>query len=265
MDREPRTGTSSSSWVVTSAVEVMPVGLEQVRRDWTRLGSTEPLWAVCVDPDKRDGGWNDDEFLASGRAEIDPAISRLDELGLAPGRGRVLDFGCGAGRLSNALAAHFGQVVGVDISAPMLDEARRLDRSGGRIEFVLNERPDLSRFEDDSFDLVYTDLVLQHLPTDLAEGYLREFARVVRPGGALVVGVPESERRTFKGLVFRYVPWPLVALAQRVILRYPAPMRMHTLSTERISQLLPHRIAASDEYWGGDHWRHLRHYVEVGA
>lgn len=244
----------------------MPVGLEQVRRDWTRLGSTEPLWAVCVDPDKRDGGWDDDEFLASGRSDIDPAVHRLDELGLAQDRGRVLDFGCGAGRLSNALAAHFERVVGVDISAPMLEEARRLDRSEGRIEFVLNERPDLSRFEDDSFDVVYTDLVLQHLPTDLAEGYVHEFARVVRPGGALVLGVPDSERRTFKGLVFKYVPWPLVALAQKVVLRYPAPMRMHTLSTARLAELLPgSEIVASDEYWGGDHWRHLRHFVRVGV
>ncbi|WP_370462394.1 class I SAM-dependent methyltransferase [Nocardiopsis sp. FR6] len=247
-----------------STVEVMPVGLEQVRRDWTRLGSAEPLWAVCVDPAKRHGGWDDDEFLDSGRADVDPTVARLAELGLRGVR-RVLDFGCGAGRLSNALAAHFDEVVGVDISAPMLAEARRLDRSGGRISFVLNERPDLSLFGDDSFDLVYTDLVLQHLPPDLAEGYVREFARVVRPGGAMVLGVPESERRTFKGMVFRYAPWPLVALAQRVLLRYPAPMRMHTLPAERITELVPHgRIAASDEYWGGDHWRHLRHYVVLG-
>ena len=245
-----------------STLEVMSVGLEQVRRDWTRLGSTEPLWAVCVDPDKRDGGWDDDEFLASGRSDVDPAVARLDELGLRPGGGRVLDFGCGAGRLSNALAAHFDEVVGVDISAPMLEEARRLDRSGGRIAFTLNERPDLALFDDGSFDLVYTDLVLQHLPTVLAEGYVREFARVLRPGGVMVLGVPETERRTFKGMVFRYVPWPLVALAQRVVLRYPAPMRMHTLRTGRIAELVPAgRIAASDEYWGGDHWRHLRHFV----
>lgn len=243
----------------------MPVGLEQVRRDWTRLGATEPLWAVCVDPEKRDGGWDDDEFLASGRAEIDPAVSRMRNLDVYPDGGRVLDFGCGAGRLSNALAAHFDEVVGVDISEPMLEEARRLDRSGGRITFELNERPDLSRFEDDSFDMVYTDLVLQHLPPGLAEGYVREFARVTRPGGVLVLGVPERVRATFKGLVFRFLPWPLVALAQKVILRYPAPMRMHTLPARRLAELLPSsRIAASDQYWGGDHWEHRRHYVVVG-
>src|SRR5699024_8268471 len=89
-----------------------------------------------------------------------------------------------------------------------------------------------------------------------------EFARVTRPGGVLVLGVPETERRTFKGMVFRHAPWPLIALAQRVVLRYPAPMRMHTMRTERLVDLLPSgRFVASDEYWAGDHWQHLRHYV----
>jgi SAM-dependent methyltransferase len=242
------------------------VGLDEVRADWTRLGADAPLWAVCVDPAKRDGGWDDDEFLASGAREIASALERLDALGLRPEGGRALDFGCGAGRLSNALADHFDAVVGVDISAPMLAEARRLDRSGGRIEFRLNDAPDLAGLPDASFDLVYTDLVLQHLPPALAAGYVREFARVVRPGGAMVIGVPARERRTFKGLVFRYAPWPAIRFAQRALLGYPAPMRMHPLPADRLAALLAPagaRIAASDPYWGGDHWEHLRHYVAV--
>ncbi|GAA3759434.1 SAM-dependent methyltransferase [Spinactinospora alkalitolerans] len=244
------------------------MSLDEVRRDWTRLGSAEPLWAVCVDPTKRGGGWDDEDFLASGAAEIDGAVERLAELGIAPGRGRALDFGCGAGRLSNALAAHFDAVVGVDISAPMLAEARRLDRSGGRIEFRLNDAPDLGTLDSDSFDLVYTDLVLQHLPPELARGYLSEFARVVRPGGAMVIGVPARERRTFKGLVFRYAPLALIRFGQRALLRYPAPMRMHTLAPERLRALMAERgarVVHSEEYWGGDHWQHLRHFVTVDA
>jgi SAM-dependent methyltransferase len=241
-------------------------GLEQVRRDWTTLGATEPLWAVCVDPDKRDGGWDDDEFLASGVAEIQPAIDRLAELGILPERSCALDFGCGAGRLSNALAMHFESVVGVDISPPMLEQARRLDRSSGRISFHLNETADLRAFDDDSVDLVYTDLVLQHLPPDIAMGYVREFARLVRPGGAMVIGVPEKESSTFKGQVFKYVPWPVIRLAQTTLLRYPAPMRMHTMPKARLQELLPDaEIVASDEWREGGNWQLMRHYISVPA
>ncbi|PSK97164.1 methyltransferase family protein [Murinocardiopsis flavida] len=243
------------------------MGLDEVRKDWTRLGSAAPLWAVCVDPAKRDGGWDDDEFLASGAADVDASMRRLAELGIGHGAERALDFGCGAGRLSNALAAHFDTVVAVDISAPMLAEARRLDRSGGRIDFRHNDTTDLADLPDHSVDLVYCDLVLQHLPPALARGYLREFLRVVRPGGALVLGMPSGERRTLKGLAFRYAPWPVIRLAQRAILRYPAPMRMHTLPPETMRAFLGHHgaeVAAADEYWSGDHWRHLRYFVSAG-
>lgn len=242
------------------------MGLDEVRKDWTRLGEAEPLWAVCVDPAKRGGGWDDDEFLASGRHEVDAALNRLDELGILPARrAHALDFGCGAGRLSNALAAHFDAVTGVDISAPMLAEAQRLDRSEGRVEYWLNAEPNLAALDDDTFDLVYCDLVLQHLPPSLTAAYTREFTRVVRPGGALVLGVPAREAATFKGMVFKYAPWPLIRVAQRVLLRYPAPMRMHTLPPARLASLLHPgaRIVAFDEYSSGDHWQHLRHFATV--
>ncbi|GAA3969758.1 methyltransferase domain-containing protein [Thermobifida alba] len=247
------------------------MSLDEIRKDWTTLGAAAPLWAVCVDPDKRHGGWDDEEFLASGRAEIDAALGRLAELGVAHGRERALDFGCGAGRLSNALAAHFDRVTGVDISAPMLAEARRLDRSGGRIEYVLNDAPDLAVLPDASFDLVYTDLVLQHLPPPLARGYLAEFARVLRPGGAMVIGMPATERRTLKGLVFRYAPHGLIRFVQRFLLGYPAPMRMHTLAPDRMRELLAAHgahVVSAEEYRGDDHgthWVHMRYYVRRDA
>lgn len=240
--------------------------LDEVRRDWTVLGTADPLWAVRVDPAKRRGGWDDDEFRADGVAEVDASMARLAELGIAPPRGHALDFGCGAGRLTGALARHFTEVVGVDISAPMLAEARRLDRSGGRVTFHHNDAPDLAAFDDDSFDLVYCDLVLQHVPPPLARGYLAELARVLRPGGAMVVGMPARERRTVKGLVFRYAPQPLIRLGQRLLLGYPAPMRMHTLPAEEMRRLLAARgvrVHAAEEYWSGDHWQHLRYFATL--
>lgn len=204
----------------------VPVSLNDVQRDWTTLGAEDPLWAVLVQPGKRGGRWDVDEFLATGRTDVEETVGWLGGLGLPTRWDRVLDFGCGAGRLSQALAAHAEHVVGVDIAPSMLETARRLDRTGGRIEFVLNEAPDLSRFPDGHFDLVYSALVLQHLPRPAIDRYLAEFLRVLRPGGVAVVGLPTEPARTLKGLIWRFAPFRLISLVQRRVLGYPAPMRM---------------------------------------
>lgn len=202
------------------------VNLNDVRRDWTKLGSEDPLWAVLVQPGKRGGRWDAEEFLATGRTDVEEASKQLRRLGLPTRWERVLDFGCGAGRLSQALAPHADEVVGVDIAPTMLETARQLDRSAGNIRFVLNDAPDLGQFPDGHFDLVYSALVLQHLPRPAIDSYLAEFLRVLRPGGIAVVGLPTELARTAKGLVWRVAPFRLISWAQRHLLDYPAPMKM---------------------------------------
>lgn len=199
---------------------------DQVRRDWTTLGERDPLWAVSVAADKRGGRWDVDEFLALGRRDVARARAWLAGLGLPTTWERVLDFGCGAGRLSQALAEHADEVVGVDVSTPMLDTARALDRSDGRCRFVLNDAPDLHVFPSDSFDLVYSELVLQHLPRRVVADYLAEFVRVLRPGAVALVQCTVRPLWTTKGVVWRFAPGGLVRFAQRVVLGYPAPMLM---------------------------------------
>jgi ubiquinone/menaquinone biosynthesis C-methylase UbiE len=239
--------------------------LSRIGRDWTKLGQDDPFWAVCVDPDRRGGGWDLEEFMASGQAEIAVAMGRLDELGLDPARTDALDFGCGVGRLTAALSEHFGSVTGVDISAPMLDRARSLLAGRPGCAFLHNERTDLSVFPDASFDLVYSSLVLQHVPRVLAAGYLADFIRVVRPGGAVVIVVPEAHRRTPSGIAYAYLPKGLVSLIQRKIFGYPAAMQMNTLPARRVRELVGAngaRLAASDPRSGiGEHWRMTCHFI----
>lgn len=81
-------------------------------------------------------------------------------------------------------------MVGVDIAASMLGVARKANRHGPRVDYVLNERPDLAVFPNASFDFVLTVLVLQHMRPDYAAGYLREFLRVLRPGGSRFFQIP---------------------------------------------------------------------------
>jgi SAM-dependent methyltransferase len=214
------------------------VGLNQTRRDWTALGAADPLWAVLVAPGKRGGRWDVDEFLATGRADVDETVRWLAGLGLPTRWRRALDFGCGVGRLSQALTAYADEVVGVDISPSMLAAARDLDRSEGTLRFVLNEAADLRQFPDASFDLVYSALVLQHLPRPAVYPYLAEFLRILRSDGIAVVQVPTRALRTPKGLIWRYAPDPWIRWAQRRVLGYPAPMRMTTVPARDLSRLV---------------------------
>ena len=121
------------------------------------------------------------------------------------------------------MASRFEQVVGVDIAPAMLDLARRDNPVAARCEFLLNPRSDLALFGDGEFDLVYSSVVLQHLPPRLIRGYLAEFARVLRPGGSLIVQLPTRPRPTLRGLAYRCLPAAVLGLVQRGLLGYPAP------------------------------------------
>jgi SAM-dependent methyltransferase len=212
--------------------------LEEVRRDWTALGAADPLWAVLVRP----GGWDLEEFLATGRSDVAATAYWLNELGLPTRWERALDFGCGVGRLSQALAEYADEVVGVDISAPMLAAAARID-TGSHCTFIHNDAPDLRVLPDDHVDLVYSVLVLQHLPRPVIDTYLAELLRVLRPDGTAVIQVPTRTLWTVRGIAWRLVPFPVLRWAQRRLLHYPAPMRM---------TVIPDReLAATVERLGG--------------
>lgn len=240
------------------------MSFEQVRKDWTTLGAEDPLWAVDVAADKRGGRWDVEAFLEVGRQDVEASREQLRRLGLPTTWGRVLDFGCGAGRLSQALAQHAEAVVGLDVAPPMLEAARSLDRSGGRVTFVLNEDPDLRAFEDGSFDLVYTMRVMQHLPRPVLESYLTEFVRVLRPGGVAIVHIPTRPMWTLRGIVWRAAPTAVIRWAQRRLLGYPAPMRMTGVPEKRVAELV---AVHGGEIVGADpvdepqaHW-HSRRYA----
>lgn len=237
-----------------------------VRRDWVRLGEEDPLWAVYVAADKRGGRWDPEQFLETGRADVAASAAWLTELDAGPRWSRVLDFGCGAGRLSQALAEHADGVVGVDVSPPMLEVARKLDTTG-RCTFVLNERQDLTQFEDSSFGLVYSELVLQHLPATAIDAYLAEFVRVLRPGGVALLQCTTRPLWTFKGTVWRLAPAALIRLAQKVFLRYPAPMRMTPYPPSRLRSVVEKAgasvVATRVVDDRATHWRSTRYVIRA--
>jgi SAM-dependent methyltransferase len=161
--------------------------LERHKQEWEELAKVDPLWAICTDAEHRGGRWELAEFFDTGEAEISEVLKASDDLGEPVRRGRALDFGCGVGRLSRPLAARFRECVGLDISEGMVKLARELNEDRPNCRFVVNDAPDLAQFESESFDFVYSSLVLQHMPSaEIVEKYIGEFLRVLRPGGLAV-------------------------------------------------------------------------------
>lgn len=149
------------------------------------------MWAILTSPGKRGGAWDLEEFFATGQAEVSSVLTVLAGHRVKVKGGRALDFGCGVGRLTQALADHFDECDGVDLAGSMVEQAQALNRRTDAVRFHQNSAPDLRLFETESFDFVLALLVLQHMETALMRGYLGEFVRVLRPGGIAYFNVPE--------------------------------------------------------------------------
>ncbi len=169
--------------------------LESVRQLWEHYAKRDPLWAILSYDAKRDGKWDNTRFFETGANEISAMLGELDAQGIVTNRRSALDFGCGVGRLTQALGPHFASVVGVDISREMCNLATEFNRLPKTISYICNDAPDLRVLPDDTFDFIVSSIVLQHLQPELAVGYLKEFFRVLAPDGIMVVQLPSHRRR----------------------------------------------------------------------
>lgn len=244
--------------------------LEHLRQVWAALGRDDPLWAVLSRPDKRGGRWSAEEFLATGRSEIDTQIAHLGAHGLPLGRARALDFGCGAGRLTRALAAHFDQAIGVDVSASMLATARALNADIGNLDFVENLSARIDAIDDASIDFVYSCMTLQHIPPDLAFGYVAEFLRVLAPGGVAAFQFVAGHDASWRGRLFGRIPNRWLNPLRRILWRRNAVFEMHALDERRLVELVGRDpqlrvLHALDDRAAGPGWAGRRWYVARAA
>jgi ubiquinone/menaquinone biosynthesis C-methylase UbiE len=185
-------------------VKNLETKFQQLSQTWEELGEQDPLWAVASLPDKRGGRWNLVEFMETGER----GIAHYHQLIAAhfPNTGafaHVLDFGCGAGRLTCAWGRRARQATGVDISSSMLEIAKKNLADRDNLHFVLNQNPDLRVFKDETFDLVFSLICLQHMPWPIAAGYISEFARVCRRGGIVAFQLPSRAPRSNWAARFR--------------------------------------------------------------
>jgi SAM-dependent methyltransferase len=165
--------------------------LSREQKDWDDLATLDPRWAILSTRRYKFGRWDTAKFLLQGDREVQDLVARARSLGYPQEWRSVLDFGCGIGRLAPALSARFDAYYGVDLSPEMISRACELHSGSTNCRFLLNQDATLDQFQEQSFDVVYSRYVLQHL-TDRSVmlSYLRSFVRLLRVGGLLVFQLP---------------------------------------------------------------------------
>jgi ubiquinone/menaquinone biosynthesis C-methylase UbiE len=172
---------------------------EAMKRDWNARARENAKWFITtVSQDQSEA-----DFDATGRAEVENWL--LAELPLIlQGRQarelRVLEIGCGIGRMTRHLAAVFGEIVAVDISGEMIRQARARLGGLGNVRFAETSGTDFKELPDDYFDLAFTVYVFQHVPSvEVIRSNIIDAFRTLRPGGLLKfhtngITVPDFER-----------------------------------------------------------------------
>jgi SAM-dependent methyltransferase len=252
-------------------MSIGPESLSSVRATWEHWGKTDPLWAILSDPGKENNQWDLQKFLETGENEISALFARLEHHALVPPTSRALDFGCGVGRLSQALAGRFEKVDGVDISSSMIERANSINRFNERCTYHHNPESDLRLFPDASFTFIYSNITLQHIPPPLAMGYISEFIRLMRSDGLAVFQLPSHFRSPALG--FRRWLGSKAPALHRIYRRLshggappPAsPYLMHWIPLRRIRSLVRAAggtIAAVDrDHSAPPEWVSYRYYV----
>jgi ubiquinone/menaquinone biosynthesis C-methylase UbiE len=176
-------------------------------------------------------------FLGRRRAAYDTLVRAG---GAMPGE-RVLDVGCGTGYLTRRMALAVGptgSVAGVDPSAPMVEHARRVSPSN--CEFHIASAEALP-YADAAFDVAVSSLALHHIPRDQRATAMNELARVVRPGGRVLIAEFQPPRNR---------------LARAVVGLVAGRAMQHT-AVDEVAPLLEYAgftITGSGDAWPVLHW-----------
>jgi SAM-dependent methyltransferase len=173
-----RTGPANYSMGEISTEEQ----LRKMREDWDQRAKENARYYVNT----ATAEWTDEEFFASGQRTVADEIL-TDLVNICQGKStkemRALEIGCGAGRVTRALANLFGEVHGVDVSGEMIRQAKLALRDHPNACVYQNNGKDLAVLPALEFDFAFSSIVFQHIPSrEIIENYVREVNRLLRPG-----------------------------------------------------------------------------------
>lgn len=172
-----------------------PEGLQdlvhEMKRDWDERARQNAKWfidkarwpqSVRMEP-------TDAQFNETGKLEVSRLI--LCDLALLtsnrdPKDMRVLEIGCGIGRMTRELAMFFGEVYATDVSGEMIKQAQARLKGLANVHLRETNGLDFADLPSNHFDLVFSAYVFQHVPSaEVIRANIVDAYRVLKPGGVM--------------------------------------------------------------------------------
>ena len=190
---------------------------ETMRKSWDARAESDPLYAI----DARRRTWEVRDFFSQGPQLVEEIVDpALQILSVDPSKFRVLEIGCGMGRLFEGLSQRFAEVWGIDISERMIEQGRA--HCPVEAKWILGDGTSLKGVDSGSIDHVLSYKVFGHVPRPSIIGaYFTEIRRVLRPGGtfqAQLRGGSDSARQA----IVRRMPRPFRVVSAAVARRLGA-------------------------------------------
>lgn len=151
-----------------------------MRRFWNERAREDPYF--FVDNRLEYGNPDIERFWSDGEKDLELLLGAVGASVAA--EDRVLDIGCGLGRLTRPLAARAAEVIALDVSEEMLSQAKELNPDLDNVRWLQGSGTDLGGIERASVGACVSHVVFQHIPDpQITLGYVEEMARVLRPRG----------------------------------------------------------------------------------
>ncbi|MGQ9897132.1 MAG: methyltransferase domain-containing protein [Acidobacteriota bacterium] len=233
------------------AAQTLEKLLAHIQASWQELGQVEPYWSVLSSEEfKLDHlADNREQFYASGNESVEQFLRFLERNGCFPdgiADKTVLEYGCGVGRATHALARHFSHVYAYDISASHLSLAKQWTDSLALTNITFTQ---IQRLQDvlhlPKVQAVYTIIVLQHNPPPVIRIILRGLLSALLPGGVALFQLT-TYRENYSFAVADY----LRGSAKRV-----GQIEMHVLPQRRVFEIIAQTgcqvLEVLDDAWAG--------------
>jgi SAM-dependent methyltransferase len=210
--------------------------LAKMRTDWDRRARENSRHFIA----NGRAEWSREEFYESGEATVSGDILS-DMYNICqdkdPKQMRVLEIGCGAGRVTRALAQVFGEVHAVDVSGEMLQQAREALAESPNAFLYQTDGATLDVLGERTFDFAYSCCVFHHISSyEVIRGYVSGIGRRLVPGGLFKFEVQGCTRvQTMLGDTWIGVPF--------------SEMQAGQMAEDCGFELRYHRGAGEERFW----------------